>query len=71
MVFLLFSLVVLTIFQAILGGIGLDNDGDLENTIKKLEGELKKARKKDADGDEPEVRFMMSCCFCPLILALC
>ena len=46
---------MLTIHQAALQEEGLENDAVLDNTIKKLELDLKKARKKDADGDEVEV----------------
>ncbi|CCM01422.1 uncharacterized protein FIBRA_03473 [Fibroporia radiculosa] len=33
---------------------GFENDGELDSAIKKLESDLKKARKKEADGGEPE-----------------
>ncbi|KAH9913148.1 actin-like ATPase domain-containing protein [Epithele typhae] len=33
---------------------GFSNDAALDGTIKKLEADLKKARRKDADGEEPE-----------------
>ena len=46
---------MMTIHQAALQEEGLENDAVLDNTIKKLELDLKKARKKDADGDEVEV----------------
>ena len=35
---------------------GFSNDGALDSAIKKLEADLKKARRKDADGEDPEVR---------------
>jgi len=34
---------------------GFDDDAGLDETIKKLEGDLKKARKKEADGDDSVV----------------
>ena len=34
---------------------GFDNDAHLDSTIKKLEIDVKKGRKKDTDGDEMEV----------------
>lgn len=33
---------------------GFDDDAELDSAIKKLENDLKKVRKKDADGDELE-----------------
>ena len=32
---------------------GFDDDAGLDETIKKLENDLKKARKREADGEEP------------------
>lgn len=44
--------------QATLKDEGFDNDAALDNTIKKLEADVKKARKKDNEADEEEVRFL-------------
>ncbi|THH32608.1 hypothetical protein EUX98_g1578 [Antrodiella citrinella] len=41
-------------WQSTLAAEGFDNDAALDGTIKKLEASLKKARKKDVDGDEME-----------------
>ncbi|KAI0693655.1 hypothetical protein BC835DRAFT_1275708 [Cytidiella melzeri] len=41
-------------WAAILKEEGFENDAAFDATIKKLEGDLKKARKKDTDGDEME-----------------
>lgn len=35
---------------------GFKDDAALDSVIKKLETDLKKARKKEADGEDPEVR---------------
>ena len=35
---------------------GFKDDGSLDSTIKELEADLKKARRKDADGEDVEVR---------------
>ncbi len=43
--------------QATLKEEGYDNDAALESAIKKLETDLKKARKKDVDGEDGEVSF--------------
>ena len=43
-------------WQGILAEEGFDNDSQFDATIKKLEGYMKKAKKKDAEGDEMEVR---------------
>ena len=37
---------------------GFDNDAALDNTIKKLEADVKKSRKKDAENEEPEVSLL-------------
>ena len=42
-------------FQATLKEEGFDNDAALESAIKKLESNLKRARKKEADGEDVEV----------------
>lgn len=43
-------------WQGILAEEGFDNDSQFDATIKKLEGYMKKAKKKDTEGDEMEVR---------------
>lgn len=47
---------VSTLQQILLREEGFDNDAALDSTIKKLETDVKKSRKKDTDGDEMQVR---------------
>ena len=42
-----------SISQSKLQEEGFDDDAGLDETIKKLENDLKKARKREADGEEP------------------
>lgn len=46
---------------------GFDDDAGLDEAIKKLEGDLKKAKKKDADGDDAAVSALSSSIICILI----
>ena len=49
---------------------GFSNDAALDATIKKLEADLKKARKKEADGENEEVRPSMHKHFLPTDVVL-
>ncbi len=50
--------------QAKLSAEGLDNDAALDSTIKKLENDLKNARRKETGLDEDEGKVRLSVCVC-------
>jgi hypothetical protein len=53
-----------TFRQNILQGEGFEDDAKLDESIKKLEADLKRSRKKDADGDDQvSVNLYQSKCF--------